>query len=181
MFPQILHDLRDSTLAAALAVLTSMITPALLISATGTFILSTSARLGRCMDRVRAMSAELDRIIHEGVPEILYQERTKLMEKQVEFQSKRAKLLQRSLELFYVAGGIFVATSVAIGLASVAFSHFSWVPLVLGITGACFMFWACMLLIIETKLAAAGLNTEIDFFNQLAKHHLGEKANSKSE
>ena len=172
MFPQALLDLRESTLAAALAVLTSMITPALFISATGTFILSTSSRLGRCMDRVRALSEDLDRIIHEGAPEILYAERQQLMGKQVELQSKRAKLLQKSLELFYIAGGMFIATSVAIGLASVAFSHLSWVPLVLGILGACFMFYASILLIIETKLAAAGLNTEIEFFNQLAKHHL---------
>ena len=126
------------------------------------------------MDRVRALSEKLENMIREGAPEILYKERQSLMQNQVELQSKRAKLLQRSLELFYIAGGIFVATSVAIGLASVAFSQFSWVPLVLGIVGACFMFYATILLIIETKLAAASLNTEIEFFNQLAKHHLGD-------
>ena len=126
------------------------------------------------MDRVRALSERLESMISEGAPEILYKERQSLMQNQVELQSKRANLLQRSLELFYIAGGIFVATSVAIGLASVAFSHFSWVPLVLGIVGACFMFYATILLIIETKLAAASLKTEIEFFNQLAKHHLGD-------
>ena len=124
------------------------------------------------MDRVRALSGEMERLLTEQHPETLQRERQSMMASQVELQSKRAKLLQRSLELFYIAGGVFVATSVAIGLASVAFSHFSWVPLVLGIVGACFMFYATILLIIETKLAAAGLNTEIEFFNQLAQHHL---------
>ncbi|MBL0332872.1 MAG: DUF2721 domain-containing protein [Chlorobi bacterium] len=36
-----------------LGILTSMLTPAILISACGTLILSTSSRLGRVVDRVR--------------------------------------------------------------------------------------------------------------------------------
>jgi hypothetical protein len=46
--------------AAAIAVLTAMITPAVLISACGSMILSTSARLGRVVDRVRSLSDKLD-------------------------------------------------------------------------------------------------------------------------
>src|SRR4029453_19430108 len=40
----------------ALAVLTAMITPAVLISACGALIFSTSSRLGRVIDRTRALS-----------------------------------------------------------------------------------------------------------------------------
>ena len=43
------------TLSSALAVLTAMITPAVLISACGALILSTSTRLGRVVDRVRML------------------------------------------------------------------------------------------------------------------------------
>lgn len=172
MIPQILQELRESTLSAALAVLTSMITPALLLSATGTFILSTSSRLGRCMDRVRSLSAEMELLLKGEMQETLYQERQSLMALQVELQSKRAHLLQRCLRLLYVAAGVFVATSVAIGMASIAFSQFSWVPLLLGITGSCFLFYATVLLIFETGLSSASLKTEIEFFNKLAKHHL---------
>ncbi len=46
--------------ASAIAVLTAMITPAVLISACGSMILSTSARLGRVVDRVRALSERLE-------------------------------------------------------------------------------------------------------------------------
>src|SRR2546421_423509 len=42
-------------LSSALAVLTAMITPAVLISACGALILSTSTRLGRVTDRVRLL------------------------------------------------------------------------------------------------------------------------------
>ena len=45
---------------AAIAVLTAMITPAVLISACGSMILSTSSRLGRVVDRVRALSDRLE-------------------------------------------------------------------------------------------------------------------------
>ena len=46
--------------SAAIAVLTAMITPAVLISACGSMILSTSSRLGRVVDRVRSLSDRLE-------------------------------------------------------------------------------------------------------------------------
>ncbi|MDQ3255654.1 MAG: DUF2721 domain-containing protein, partial [Acidobacteriota bacterium] len=48
--------------SSALAVLTAMITPAVLISACGTLILSTSARLGRVVDRVRVLADRFEEL-----------------------------------------------------------------------------------------------------------------------
>ena len=45
---------------AAGEVLGAMITPAVLISASGTLVLSTSNRLSRVVDRVRVLSAEAE-------------------------------------------------------------------------------------------------------------------------
>lgn len=45
---------------AAIAVLTAMITPAVLISACGSMILSTSTRLGRVVDRVGVLSDQIE-------------------------------------------------------------------------------------------------------------------------
>jgi hypothetical protein len=53
-------------ISAGLTVLTSMITAALLISASGAFILSTSNRLGRVIDRVRKLSDDMDQLMQEG-------------------------------------------------------------------------------------------------------------------
>ncbi|HYN23544.1 MAG TPA: DUF2721 domain-containing protein, partial [Pyrinomonadaceae bacterium] len=50
------------SMSSAIAVLTAMITPAVLISACGSMILSTSGRLGRVVDRVRALSDRLEEI-----------------------------------------------------------------------------------------------------------------------
>jgi Protein of unknown function (DUF2721) len=49
-------------MSSAVAVLTAMITPAVLISACGSMILSTSSRLGRVVDRVRALSDKLEKL-----------------------------------------------------------------------------------------------------------------------
>ena len=43
-------------------VLGAMITPAVLISASGVLVLSTSNRVGRTVDRVRAIAAEVERL-----------------------------------------------------------------------------------------------------------------------
>ena len=49
-------------LSSSLAVLTAMITPAVLISASGTMILSSSTRLGRVVDRTRSLSDRLQEV-----------------------------------------------------------------------------------------------------------------------
>jgi Protein of unknown function (DUF2721) len=48
--------------ANALAVLTAMITPAVLISACGALIFSTGTRLGRVIDRVRYLTAKFEEL-----------------------------------------------------------------------------------------------------------------------
>lgn len=55
-----LHNM--DPMSSAVAVLTAMITPAVLISACGSMILSTSHRLGRVVDRVRVLSDKLDEL-----------------------------------------------------------------------------------------------------------------------
>src|SRR5438046_249213 len=95
-----------------------MITPALLISATGTFILSTSNRLGRVVDRVRVISEKMDDLMHPGGVLEMIDERKAMFIEQLGRLSKRADILQRSLTMFYLASGAFVASSVAIGFAA---------------------------------------------------------------
>src|SRR5712691_6616037 len=128
-------------LPSALTILTSMITPALLISATGTFILSTSNRLGRVVDRVRVISEKMDDLMHAGSAQEMMEERTTMLIEQLGWLSSRADLLQRTLTVFYLASGAFVACSVAIGLVAALKSEHAWVPVALGLLGACFLFY----------------------------------------
>src|SRR5256885_8211630 len=102
-------------LTASVAVLTAMIPPAVLISASGTMILSTSTRLGRVVDRVRELSGRMRRLAREDVNmEFLEEERAMLYD-QLDKLTSRSRLLQRALTVFYLAVGVFVASSVAIG------------------------------------------------------------------
>src|SRR5437867_7810660 len=133
-------------LSSSLAVLTAMITPAVLISASGTMILSTSTRLGRVVDRVRSLS---DRLRHLGggdeSAEFFEEERAMLYD-QLDKLTSRSRLLQRALTTFYLAVGVFVASSVAIG--GVAFfsargssggRRGAWLPVILVLVGALFL------------------------------------------
>src|SRR5689334_21043099 len=105
--------------AGGLAVLSAMITPAVLISACGTLILSTSHRLARVVDRVRALSSALEGLFANPEQEFAEARRDET-ERQILLQSRRGRLLQRALSSFYVALGIFVGTTVGIGLTAYA-------------------------------------------------------------
>src|SRR5258708_7482594 len=56
------YKLSSMDSATAIAVLTAMITPAVLISACASMILSTSSRLGRVVDRVRSLADRLEEL-----------------------------------------------------------------------------------------------------------------------
>ena len=165
--------------SSAVAVLTAMITPAVLISACGSMILSTSSRLGRVVDRVRALSDKLEELAQKHADET--KERQAIIFAQLDKLTSRARILQRSMVAFYLATGMFVATSVAIGVvAIVGNSRYTIVPVILGIVGACFLFYGSMLLIFEARLALSTIHAEMDFIwgqttrvapAELVEHH----------
>ena len=59
----------------ALAVLTAMITPAVLISACGALIISTSTRMGRVVDRVRTLSGRFENLAKNPEQDDMFEER----------------------------------------------------------------------------------------------------------
>ena len=152
-------------MSSAVAVLTAMITPAVLISACGSMILSTSHRLGRVVDRVRALSDKLEELAtKQPIDPVESKERQTVIFAQMDKLTSRARILQRSMVTFYLALGMFVATSVAIGVvAVVGNSRYNIVPVILGLVGACFLFYGSMLLIFEARLALSTIHLEMDF------------------
>ncbi|HEX8720852.1 MAG TPA: DUF2721 domain-containing protein [Pyrinomonadaceae bacterium] len=161
--------------SSAVAVLTAMITPAVLISACGALILSTSTRLGRVVDRVRLLIDRFEEIAKAqgGESDDLFEERRAVVFNQLDKLTTRTRLLQRSMRVFYLALGVFVGTSVAIGLvAAVGLpSHpgLAWLPVVLGLSGACGLFYGSVLLIRESRVAQEALNAEMDFIWKLGR------------
>lgn len=173
--PNLLNDPELFTLSKGLAVLTSMITPALLLSASGTFILSTSQRLGRCVDRIRRISEQLEYQIDPATHKPLSAERTAMLLRMLDYSGRRARMLAGVMISFYLAAGAFVFTSVAIGIASMLVERLSWLPVAMGITGALFMSYGGFRLIFEARLSEESLLEEIAFVEKSAAKFSMEK------
>ena len=136
--------------STALAVLTAMITPAVLISACGALILSTSTRLGRVVDRVRMLIDSFEEMA-----------KTQEEEEVELFEERRAVIFHQLDKL---------TTSVAIGLVgAVGSAAWAWVPVVLGLVGACGLFYGSVLLVKESRIAQESLNAEMDFIWKLGR------------
>ena len=146
---------------SGVGVLSAMVTPALLILACGTLITSTAGRLARIVDRVRKLSQGLEKLwAEEGAGPA--EARGAELEKQLAIHAARGRLIQQSLTSFYVALGLFVATSTS--LAAVAFlPRLAWLPTSLGIVGTLVLLYGCVLLIRETRLALTAVRSEMEF------------------
>jgi len=138
-----------------------MITPAVLISACGTLIFSTANRLARVVDRVRALARLLEQLYASDQGDFV-PERREESERQLSLLARRSRIIQRSLTALYVSLGFFVGTTIGIGVASLA-PHVAWLPTVLGVTGTLVLFYACILLINETRLALRSVDLEMEF------------------
>ena len=157
----------ESNATIALSLLSAMITPALLISACGTLIFSTSARLARIVDRVRMLARQVEELCErpEEDPE---REQMAEIERQLATSAERTRLVQGSLTSFYVALGLFVATTVSIG-ATRLLGLAEWLPAALGVAGTLVLFWGSVLLIRETRLALGSVRREMEVVLQRSR------------
>lgn len=166
-----LVSVNPDALNSTIEFLTAMVTPTLLISATGSLVLSTSTRLGRVVDRVRELEKRLsDLITSDDKSAIaLYELRIDTVVGLLDKVTSRARLLQRAMVTFYYGLGFFVLTSVTIAAAAF-FNTYRWVPIPVGIVGILFMFWGSILMLLETRMATATVNAEMDFTWTLANY-----------
>lgn len=157
------------------SVLSAMITPAVLISACGALILSTSVRLGRVVDRVRSLADRFEELARKQASEVeLFEERMELTFTQLDWLTSRARHLQRAMTTFYLALGLFVATTVTIGFVGITGRSgraFQWIPVVFGMIGAGLLFVGTVLLAFEATLALRSVHSEMDFLWKLGKHY----------
>jgi hypothetical protein len=149
----------------SLNLLSSMITPAVLISACGTLVFSTTTRLARVVDRVRALSTVIEELSSGEIADFP-EERRGEAERQLSIQARRTRLIQGAVTSFYVALGLFVAATVSIGLTALL-GKAAWLPSIFGVIGTVTMFYGCMLLIAETRLALRSVNSEMEFILRL--------------
>jgi len=146
--------------AKPLEVLTAMITPAVLISACGTLLFSTSSRLGRVVDRVRVLSDRIDGLDDEAAGDA---SRRDYLLDQLEQLSRRAILLRTAMTTLYVAIGLFVTTSLSVALVALAGGQFGWLAVAVGLGGAGFLLHASVVLVREARMGVDSTLAEMAY------------------
>jgi hypothetical protein len=170
---------RLETPQIALSVLTAMITPAVLISACGALIFSTSTRLGRVIDRTRSLSDRFQELVSHPETDEMFEERRQLIFTQLDRQTSRARLIQRAMAAYYTALGTFVASTVSIAIFSAAARNFTWIAVLLGVIGTLYMLYGSVLLIVESRMALSAIMTEMDFVWKLSQRQAGADLKTK--
>jgi hypothetical protein len=171
----VIPHLQAHDLSSAIGVLSSMITPAVLILACGSLIMTTSSRLVRAVDRVREMLPDFEVFAKKETFDDLDREKQKHMFEQLGRLTTRSRLLQLSLMQLYGALGTFLATSVAIGLESLFMIESAWAPLGLGFLGAALLFSASAFLIVESRIALRANFEEMDYIWHITHRHAPEE------
>lgn len=165
-----LINVNPDALNSTIEFLTAMVTPTLLISATGSLVLSTSTRLGRVVDRVRELERRLNELIYienkNALP--LYEKRLDVVVNLLDKVTSRSRILQQAMGAFYYGLGFFILTSVTIAIAAF-FNTYRWLPIPIGIIGIVFLFYGSVLMLRETRMATATVNAEMDFTWELAR------------
>lgn len=139
-----------------LGVIASMITPAFLILSAANLIGSTLVRLSRTVDRARAVIEIIETARKAGDAKTIAARRGAL-----KAYGTRGALVQYALASFYVAIGLFVASSLAIAITHLAGDLNSWLPAWFTVAGAVLLLCGTVLLFMETRMATRMLHEEI--------------------
>ena len=143
------------------AIFTSLVTMAILISACGSLIISTSNRLIRVVDICRSFC---ERAKKETKGEELNQIFTQL--KKI---GPRIKLLESALTMFYVSISCFAFTTLFMTLDQVIKQDLKLPTVISGITGVLILPIASILLVVERQFTMKSIWQEIEYVNKMFK------------
>jgi hypothetical protein len=146
-----------------LGILSSMITPAVLILASGSLVMTTSQRLSRAIERVRKISEEFMKIERSNDVESANETKRRILYNLLGKNARRCKLLTRAMTFLYLSLGLFVATSLSIGIVEIIHSRYTWIPTALGMIGALCLFFSSAILIVESRVTYSVIVDEVDF------------------
>ena len=168
-------------LSQTLTILSSMIAPVILILACGSLITITSQRLNLVVERCRALIDQLKELVQKSdtAPSETTATETKLLLFLMDKATHRTRLLQQALTTLYLSLGVFIATSLSLGILDVINSRRTWLPVLLSMVGALMLFYTSVLLITESRIARQAINREMDEALQYFKTNLVKPAKRK--
>ena len=144
----------------------TMIAPAVMISSCGLLIMALVSKLGRVIDRIRILNAELRALGDE-----LTQPRKESIKRQIEMMVYRALILKRSSAALFLAILFFILTSFGIGLSVFSQSignHLALILFVIGmlclLLGSFYAYWEIRVshstILAEIKEAAGAIKNK---------------------
>jgi hypothetical protein len=147
------------------ATVAAMIAPALFLTATGSLLISTSNRIGRIVDRIRALVT----LCESGQFEQLdfSEQRRKHAINELEHLHSRSKRVAVAVTMLYMSFSAFSATSIMIAVNSIAGHSLEAVPVICAVAGVGLLFVACIYLVIEARCSLQGNDREMNFFYEL--------------
>lgn len=147
---------------SALAIVSAMITPAILILASGSLVSSTLVRLGRIVDQTRALIAQGQSLRSSNDARALA-----LLEARINLQLRRAQLARQALLGYYISISLFLLSSLVLALLSaVHFTRYFWLGPAIVIIGGIVLLFATAALVIEVNISAGTLQEEVRIYRE---------------
>jgi hypothetical protein len=139
---------------AAVAVISQMIAPAIFILACGNLLNSAQVRVGRVVDRARALLEDLPSTGETSA------ERSFILE-ELDIYRRRSSYLESAMTSMYAAIAIFVGSSLLVAI-NVLVPQILWLPTITTVLGALFLLFGSMQSLLEVRLATGMLRVEIE-------------------
>lgn len=134
------------------AILTAMLAPALLMTATASLLASANARLARVVDRLRSLIVAWER----DAPD------RRERDVQIFRHRRRAHIVLRACQMLYGALGAFIGTSLSLAVDAFIGFRLGAVPTVLAVLGVAMLLLAALSLGIEVQLSVRSFDEELD-------------------
>jgi hypothetical protein len=147
--------------------LSAMITPAILLTANGSLIISTSNRMTRVVDRIRVLNGLGDGIGRGGTGLDYPRERLAHIHDELDRLLWRGDHIRFALTLLYLSFATFVGTSLTLALDVLSGNRLVALPTLLAVVGVGLMFGACINLVREALEALRSNRLEIGFYRDL--------------
>jgi hypothetical protein len=142
--------------SAAVATITAMITPALLLLGSASLVGSALVRMARVVDRARFLAA----IAHEGNLDRIGVT-TDQLRSWLQSHAKRARYAERSIALLYGAIVVFVSTCLSIALDRAVDGSLNWLPIAFAVAGTILLLCGGAYMVVESRLSGEQISIEI--------------------
>lgn len=155
--------------------LSAMITPAIFLTANGSLIISTSNRMSRVVDRIRALNTSSDKLCRGSDGDLDYpRDRQDHYQDQIRHLIWRGERIRYALVMLYFAFASFVGTSLALAVDVFFRNHLVALPTALALVGVALMLGASVELVREALAALKSNRLEILFYRDLHLRRVAE-------